>query len=289
MPRYRSVPLPLVVIAPFAVLLALAGCSRTPQPGRSARVGPVAVDVLVAERAAVPGRLLTLGWRFRLDAGWHVYWYGANDTGAPPTVTLDLPAGWEAGPLRWPAPARLVAPGDILDHVYQDSVVLIQTVRVADAAPMGAKATLHAHLDWLACRDVCVPGGADLALTLDVERHTSPAPDGDILTKVWRSLPQPLPDGLAVVGWDGAALDVSVAGARRLEFDPLDSCGPLVAPIPDAAAAGDSLRLRFSDRDGRVGPARGLLVVWRNDLPPRAYEMNVPAAPAAVPEPGGTP
>lgn len=270
------------------ILIAAAGCSRGPREVRSVRVGPVTVDALTAERAAVPGRLLTLGWRFRLEPGWHLYWHGTNDTGAPPSVTLDLPAGWEPGPLRWPAPTRLVAPGDILDHVYADSVVLLQTVRVADDAPMGGTAAFRAHLDWLACRDACVPGSADLSLVLPVARHTSPSHGGDVLTRVFRELPRPLPDGVAACDWSGATLRVSVAGASRLEFDPLESCGPLSAPIPDAAADADSLRLRFRARDAVVGPARGLLQVWSGEGPPRVYEMNVPAAPAADPEPGGT-
>jgi thiol:disulfide interchange protein DsbD len=245
------------------------------------------VELLTAEKAAVPGRILTLGWRFRIDEGWHLYWHGVSDTGVPPSVALTLPAGWEAGPLRWPAPSRHVSPGDILDHVYVGEVVLLQTVQVAADAPLGGRAEIRARLDWLACSENCAPGSAELVLSLPVERHTGPTPEADAITKVFQGLPQPLPEGLATVALSGTELAVAVPGAGRLEFYPLDSGGPLlvaplVAPLADAAADGGALHLRLRERDGHVGPVRGILYVRSSDGAARSYEMNVAAAPVAA-------
>lgn len=291
MPRLRqpAVPhlfVPLLLVPLLLVLLAC-GCVREAGPGPRARDGAVAVELLTAEKAAVPGRILTLGWRFRIDEGWHLYWHGVSDTGVPPSVALTLPAGWAAGPLRWPAPSRHVSPGDILDHVYVGEVVLLQTVRVAADAPLGGRAEIRARLDWLACSENCAPGSAELVLSLPVERHAGPTPDADAITKVYQGLPQPLPEGLATIALSGAELSVAVPGAGRLEFYPLDSGGPLlvaplVAPLADAAADGGALRLRLRERDGHVGPVRGILYVRSGDGAARTYEMNVAAAPVAV-------
>ncbi|MDO9171673.1 MAG: protein-disulfide reductase DsbD family protein [bacterium] len=276
MPRLRQ------PIVPLLLVLLACGCAREAGPGPRARDGAVAVELLTAEKAAVPGRILTLGWRFRIDEGWHLYWHGVSDTGVPPSVALTLPAGWEAGPLRWPAPSRHVSPGDILDHVYVGEVVLLQTVRVAADAPLGGRAEIRARLDWLACSENCAPGSAELVLSLPVERHAGPTPDADAITRVFQGLPQPLPEGLATVALSGAELSVAVPGAGRLEFYPLDSCGPLVAPLADAAVDGGALRLRLRERDGHVGPVRGILYVRSGDGAARSYEMNIAAAPVAV-------
>ncbi len=278
MPRLRH------PVVPLLLLLLACGCAREagPVPRARARDGAVAVELLTAEKAAVPGRILTLGWRFRIDAGWHLYWHGVSDTGVPPSVALTLPAGWEAGPLRWPAPSRHVSPGDILDHVYVGEVVLLQTVRVAADAPLGGRAEIRARLDWLACSENCAPGSAELVLSLPVERHAGPTPDADAITRVFQGLPQPLPEGLATVALSGAELSVAVPGAERLEFYPLDSGGPLIAPLADAAADGGVLRMRLRERDGHVGPVRGILYVRSGDGAARSYEMNIAAAPVAV-------
>jgi len=281
MPRLRQ-PAVTHLLVPLSLVLMACGCAREAGPGPRARDGAVAVELLTAEKAAVPGRILTLGWRFRIDEGWHLYWHGVSDTGVPPSVALTLPAGWEAGPLRWPAPSRHVSPGDILDHVYVGEVVLLQTVRVAADAPLGGRAEIRARLDWLACSENCAPGSAELVLSLPVERHAGPTPDADAITRIFQGLPQPLPEGLATVALSGAELSVAVPGAGRLEFYPLDSCGPLVAPLSDAAADGGTLRLRLRERDGHVGPVRGILYVRSGDGAARSYEMNVAAAPAAV-------
>lgn len=281
MPRLRLSAVPHLFVPLMLVLLAC-GCAREAGPGPRARDGAVAVELLTAEKAAVPGRILTLGWRFRIDEGWHLYWHGVSDTGVPPSVALTLPAGWEAGPLRWPAPSRHVSPGDILDHVYVGEVVLLQTVRVATDAPLGGRAEIRARLDWLACSENCAPGSAELVLSLPVERHAGPTPDADAITRVFQGLPQPLPEGLATVALSGAELSVAVPGAERLEFYPLDSGGPLIAALADAAADGGTLRLRLRERDGHVGPVRGILYVRSGDGAARSYEMNVAAAPVAV-------
>ena len=281
MPR-RARPLALLLLAPLLGSLLAGGCAREGGPTPAARDGAVEVALLTAEKAAVPGRILTLGWRFRIDEGWHLYWHGVSDTGVPPSFALTLPAGWEAGPLRWPAPVRHVSPGDILDHVYVGEVVLLQTVRVAADAPLGGAAEIRARVDWLACSENCAPGSAELRLVLPVERHTGPTPDADALTRVFQGLPQPPPEGLVSFAFEGADLTVAVPGAGRLEFYPLDSCGPLVAPLADAAAEGGTLRLRLRERDGRVGPLRGILCVRDGDGAARWYELNHPAAPVAV-------
>jgi len=88
--------------------------------------------------------------------------------------------------------------------------------------------------------------------------------------------------------WEGSTLVVRSPGASHLEFHPAVDAGPLRDPIADAAVDGAVLHLRFQPRDGRVGPARGVLLARAGESV-RRLEMNVPAAPAAAQPQGETP
>lgn len=124
---------------------------------------------LVAERGAVaPGGQVRIGLRLRHDAHWHTYWRNPGDSGLPTTLALQLPTGWSATDFDWPVP-KWLGLGPLANYGYEGEVVLPMTLRVpADAAE--GMATLRGRAAWLMCRDVCIPGEADLRLALPVRR-----------------------------------------------------------------------------------------------------------------------
>lgn len=286
--------LPALLLA--AVAMAAAACARAPEtkPAASAANGegpapatpstPLVTLAGAAEPATVaPGATLTLAWTFRPAAGWHLYGNVRNDSGFAPRQRLRLPEGWEAGPLQWPAPARHLSAGDILDHVYEGELVLLQDVRVPAGAGAGAR-ELRAHWEWLACRDSCVPGRDSLAVAVTVA-DDAPGSTGPpaALAAARARLPQPLPAGLVRIAWDGDILRLTPEGAaagRQLAFVPALDCGELADALHDAA--GPALALRLLPDEGRIGPVRGLLLVGADGAAPRAYEIDVPAVPAAA-------
>lgn len=264
-----------------ALGLLVAGCAREDAPPPA----DVTVSLLASHAGVAPGATVELGWRFDLAPGWHLYADMRNDTGLPPRVVLDPPPGWEASPLRWPAGHRLVSPGGILDHVYEDRVTLLQTLRApADAVP-GEAVELSARVEWLACREGCVPGDTTLALTLPVTAAAAPTERAAELARLERELPRPPRAGEVASRWDGGTLGLTVDGAERLEFHPAADAGPLRDALADAAADGPSLDLRFRPRDGRVGPARGVLLAFTGE-DVRRLTLDIPAAPAAEPTEG---
>ena len=48
----------------------------------------------------------TIGLRFALQPGWHIYWKNPGDSGAAPKFTFSADGG-RVGELQWPYPARL--------------------------------------------------------------------------------------------------------------------------------------------------------------------------------------
>ena len=110
-----------------------------------------------------PGTTVTVGLRLAMDEGWHTYWKNPGDAGMPTSLTWDLPEGWAAHGIDWPAPVYFETNG-IGGYGYVGTVVLPVRIDVPAEAAQG-EVTLKAKADWLECADICVAGSADLQLT----------------------------------------------------------------------------------------------------------------------------
>ncbi len=127
----------------------------------------VEAELISRTVALAPGETATLGLRLKHDPQWHTYWLNPGDSGMPTTIQWKLPAGFKAAPIQWPVPKRIpLAP--MMNHGYDGEIVLPVQVTVPKDWPPGQEAKLAARADWLVCKDVCLPGGADLTLTLPV-------------------------------------------------------------------------------------------------------------------------
>jgi len=149
-----------------------AGAAPTPQVA-AARTGATRVEAieveLVAEAdAVVPGQPLRLGLRILHDPQWHTYWRNPGDSGLPTQLALELPAGFRAGAIEWPAPQRLFIP-PLANFGYEGEIVLPVPLQVP-AAIDGEQVRFTGRASWLMCREVCIPGDADVALELPVQR-----------------------------------------------------------------------------------------------------------------------
>jgi DsbC/DsbD-like thiol-disulfide interchange protein/cytochrome c biogenesis protein CcdA len=143
----------------------------------------------------VRGQPARAGLYFKLEPGWHVYWKNAGDAGEPPHIKWTLPQGITASALQFPVPKRLPV-GPLMDFGYEDEVLFPFTLSAGSDARPGP-ATLHAHADWLVCREVCIPGKADLELTRIVADVAGAAaePDASLYARLGGRLPKPLPAG----------------------------------------------------------------------------------------------
>jgi DsbC/DsbD-like thiol-disulfide interchange protein len=133
--------------------------------------GPVKAQHLTAELTSfgstiAPGGTLQAGLVLTMEEKWHVYWNNAGDSGEPPHIKWTLPAGITAGPLQFPVPSRLPL-GPLMDFGYEDTAAFPVTFT---AAPTVKPGPIHidAAVDWLVCREVCIPGKAHLGLNLVV-------------------------------------------------------------------------------------------------------------------------
>jgi thiol:disulfide interchange protein DsbD len=151
-----------------------ATCSAQSLPRFGAPDPHVKAELIAATDAAVPGKPLQVGLRLVHDSEWHTYWQVPGDSGLPTRIDWQLPPAYAAGPIEWPYPHRLPA-GPLVNFGYEGDTLLLTSIQVpADAKP-GAPVTLNAKAEWLECKDVCIPGSADLSLTLPVKPQSGPS------------------------------------------------------------------------------------------------------------------
>lgn len=147
---------------------------------------------LIAEHASIqPGGTTRVGVLFEIEDGWHIYADPPGDAGLPTRVawgcgTKDPWLGVYGcsnvtfGELQWPPPEEFVDPGDIRTRGYKDVIVPSSVLSASsrfthtlDSAD--SKILVLARVEWLACKDICIPGKADLELVLPLSADP-PAP-----------------------------------------------------------------------------------------------------------------
>lgn len=143
----------IVMIWPAArAALGSTGYPLTPQ---TAEEKPLRrVELLLLEDGP---KEVTVGLHVELAAGWYIYWLNPGDAGLAPEVRWQLPAGYEAGKLRFPTPQKFPH-GDIVTYGFKDEVLILCNIRHPGTDLRAGKAAITAVLGWMACRESCVTG-----------------------------------------------------------------------------------------------------------------------------------
>jgi thiol:disulfide interchange protein DsbD len=172
-----------------------------------------------------------------------------------------------------------------MDFGYEDEVLFPITLTAGSTLKAPSTAPLSAHVDWLVCREVCIPGKTDLALPLPVTAQKGPVDSSrQALFDHFRSrLPQPLPSSAkAVFGSTPGGFAVALTGhpATNAEFFPLEQNQIVnAAPQPVQAVDGGVKISLKKDENFRAQPAHlnGVLLLGDGT----AYEIHAP--PGAIP------
>ena len=135
---------------------------------RAATPTHVQASLVAADATVQTGHPLTVALRLVHDPHWHTYWINPG-TGYATKLEWKLPAGWTAGDIQWPAPSILRDhTGAVVGNGYNDEILLPVTLTPPADLKVGDKVELKAGAEWLMCEDVCIPGNADVSLTLNV-------------------------------------------------------------------------------------------------------------------------
>ena len=237
------------VLAPRILLLVGTALLGGPAHADTDPTNAVRAELLAEPDAATPGASLTLGLHLQHAPHWHTYWTVPGDAGLPTQIRWTLDPGFTAGPILWPAP-QLLRVGTLANYGYDGEVVLPVVVKVPASAQPGGTAHFAAHADWLVCSDLCVPGGADLTLTLPVRAAADarPGPNAALFAANRLRVPAPLALKGARATLDAGRVRLEFATPRpvahKLEFFPLES-GRIVAAANQVLAQLPAGRVRL--------------------------------------------
>lgn len=262
------------------VLIVSASCAF----GQAQATGPhTTVTLLTNDRTVASGQTFLAGLQFKMEKGWHVYWLNPGDSGEPPKIQWQLPAGFHVGAIEWPTPKKLTAPS-IVDYGYENEVLLVVPVRASESLKSGQSETFSAKVNWLVCREMCIPGKAQLSLVLPVARDSASTTTEALFRETRAELPLRAPAAWKVYATnekDDFVLTVETGKQESAAiFFPLDA-EQINNDAPQAATPfSRGVRLKLEKSDGLLKPIarlRGLLELGSG----RAYEITAPVYAAA--------
>jgi DsbC/DsbD-like thiol-disulfide interchange protein len=162
--------------------------------GSAASIPHGTVDFVAENQWITPGRQNYFGLNFQLEKGWHIYWVNPGDSGQPPRVEWHLPAGLSAGEIEWPAPRRL-GTSTIVDFGYDDAVMLLVPMHASSTLATNQAVKLGAELRVLVCREICIPGKAQVSMSLPIQSAPPEldARSSELFTAARKSLPRKAP------------------------------------------------------------------------------------------------
>lgn len=138
----------------------------------------------------MPGTPLKIGIHLVMQPGWHVYWKNPGDSGLPVSIQWALPEGFTAGEPQWPYPERLEVP-PLMTYIFERDFFLPVTITPGQNLQDGADVPVKARLDWLVCAKECIPGHADVAVTLTAKR--TPSAKTPLWNRYWAEIEPKLP------------------------------------------------------------------------------------------------
>ena len=253
----------------FTATGSLLGQTADSQPSATAKL-------LSSQTAIVPGTTMEVGVLLEMAPGYHTYWAYSGDAGLPTKVEWKLPAGFEAGPLQWPSPEGILEPGDLMAYSYGGRVLLITKIKVPPGATGAAK--FQAKVSWLACKEMCIPGSADVELSLPVAPTSEPA-NTELFTSFRSQLPSASPPPYNLT-WSRNAkfLQLRIVGipaGTKVELFPLPQPGQTVGH-PQAVSP-EALRIE-AER-----PFQGVLAVGSGAERKSWFVSNQTAQASAAP------
>ncbi|MCC7275055.1 MAG: thioredoxin family protein [Alphaproteobacteria bacterium] len=286
----RRAPL-LLAAATVAWLAAAAGAAAGTASAWN-RTEQTALRLVAGTTAVGRGETVPLGLHFTLRPGWKVYWRSPGSGGLPPAIDWAASENVAGARIAWPAPRRFEAQG-IESFGYADEVVLPIQLRLTRA---GEAARAVAAVDYLTCREICIPYQATLTLDLPAG-PADPSPEAALIARFLERVPGD--GGQHGIRIDGAALARTAAGPRLVATVaavpplaapdllvesglPLDFAAPRLSQAADGRAI---LTARVDGDDAVVARLVGSGVTLTLVDGPRSAEVPVTVVAAAGPAP----
>lgn len=105
------------------------------------------------------------GVLFDLKPDWHLYWINPGDAGLAPKIQWRLPNAISSGDIQWAFPHAMELDG-IYNLGYANQLLL--PVNIKTNVINQQQIEIIAETSWLVCKDICIPGKAELKKRISV-------------------------------------------------------------------------------------------------------------------------
>ncbi len=114
---------------------------------------------------------IPIGLWVTLNKGWYSYWKNPGESGKPLKIKWILPKGNDISDFNWPIPERTQF-RTFTNFVYKDDFLLISEWSLPKKK-IGEQIHIKAQVEWLICKEVCIPLTQETHLKLPVEPLSS--------------------------------------------------------------------------------------------------------------------
>lgn len=214
-------------------------------------------------------RQVSYAIEFKPRPGWHLYYSNPGDAGLPPSVKWELPEGWTATDLQFPAPEAIEADG-MLSYGYKKPFYVIGFLQFPADQSTGTY-TLKGKLRWMGCKEMCTIEEKEISVNVRIQEAEWVAPTGaqSPLDAAMATMPKPLAPGSGSVIFDRGAYWLTLTaqdGWESAEFFPADP--GVVANQRWTARSDGAFKLRLEKSmyaDAVAKRLRGILLVFAGD------------------------
>lgn len=208
-------------------------------------------QLMLSHSALIPGKSFTAAIRLEIERGWHLYWVNPGDSGLATSIRWHLPDGFTPGEIEWPYPVRFQS-GESVNFGYKKEVTLLVEIDTPSQIGEGSTLPIQAEVQWLACKDLCVPGKARVQQELRFQTKAStPSPRYKTLERARNLMPKRLGDWDVQARLKGSTLELSLQAAnpqriksiQTFEFFPLDEGLLDLSKAPSISRLNDQLNM----------------------------------------------
>ncbi len=125
----------------------------------------IEVDLILHSDELADEQSICVGFQIKLAPKWHIYWKNAGESGYPTTVEWELPKGWKAGTLQFPAPYLYEYEG-MTGYALENNFTLL--TKLKGPLQVDESVDLEVTLDALVCNEsTCLPYQKSFLFNLD--------------------------------------------------------------------------------------------------------------------------
>ena len=192
-PFWKRIPFflyPIIKIVLFILVFIATRLFGEPQQSEQ-----VKAQLISEVQSIQPGQLFCVALRLKMNEHWHTYWINSGDSGLPTKIEWSLPDGFIAGDVQWPYPQKFITPTAV-SFGYKGEILLITKISAPENIKSGLNVKISASVDWMVCKDSCIPGHADLKIVMPVKNEEPKINSkwADNFSKTRKNLPKKFSD-----------------------------------------------------------------------------------------------